>query len=183
MTLAGTLAAGGSNTQCVGKMNVFPSRNLLGFHHVVLHDGYMHPPAPATAGSWAPSRLQRPWLRERVGQAYAYHNDTASAARYAVRPWMYDTMLHPTAWVTTKGIDFLRRRDPGKPFFLMLSYHRPPPAARSRRRSTSTIPRRPLPPLVTGTGLSRAATHHGLDSPSPMTPPPSTSPGAPTSRS
>ena len=41
-TLAGTLAAAGYHTQCVGKMHVEPARNLLGFHHVVLHDGFLH---------------------------------------------------------------------------------------------------------------------------------------------
>ncbi|MFW5829961.1 MAG: sulfatase-like hydrolase/transferase, partial [Planctomycetota bacterium] len=40
-TLAGTLAAAGYHTQCVGKMHVKPFRNLMGFHNVVLHDGYL----------------------------------------------------------------------------------------------------------------------------------------------
>ena len=40
--LAGELANAGYHTQCVGKMHVYPTRNLCGFHNVVLHDGYMH---------------------------------------------------------------------------------------------------------------------------------------------
>lgn len=39
-TMAGELASAGYHTQCVGKMHVYPERNLMGFHHVVLHDGY-----------------------------------------------------------------------------------------------------------------------------------------------
>jgi len=41
-TLAGTLAAAGYHTQCVGKMHTHPARNLMGFHNVLLHDGYLH---------------------------------------------------------------------------------------------------------------------------------------------
>jgi arylsulfatase A-like enzyme len=35
--------------------------------------------------------------------------------------------LHPTNWVVSESIDFLRRRDPCKPFFLWMSFVRPHP--------------------------------------------------------
>lgn len=41
-TLAGELSKSGYYTQCVGKMHVHPLRSYLGFHHVELHDGYLH---------------------------------------------------------------------------------------------------------------------------------------------
>ena len=41
-TMAGELAKAGYYTECVGKMHVHPLRNYLGFHHVELHDGYLH---------------------------------------------------------------------------------------------------------------------------------------------
>lgn len=41
-TMAGELAKAGYYTQCIGKMHVHPLRNYLGFHHVDLHDGYLH---------------------------------------------------------------------------------------------------------------------------------------------
>ena len=41
-TMPGLLAEAGYHTQCVGKMHTHPSRNLMGFHNVVLHDGYLH---------------------------------------------------------------------------------------------------------------------------------------------
>ena len=41
-TLASELAGAGYYTECVGKMHVHPLRNYLGFHHVDLHDGYLH---------------------------------------------------------------------------------------------------------------------------------------------
>jgi arylsulfatase A-like enzyme len=43
------------------------------------------------------------------------------------RPWDKEEYLHPTNYVTSQAIDFLRRRDPRKPFFLFVSYHRPHP--------------------------------------------------------
>jgi len=41
-TLPGELIKAGYQTQCIGKMHVYPTRKLCGFQHVVLHDGYMH---------------------------------------------------------------------------------------------------------------------------------------------
>lgn len=41
-TLAGELTKAGYYTQCIGKMHVHPLRNLIGFNHVELHDGYLH---------------------------------------------------------------------------------------------------------------------------------------------
>ncbi len=41
-TMPEEFAKAGYHTQCVGKMHVYPARNLMGFHHVVLHDGYLH---------------------------------------------------------------------------------------------------------------------------------------------
>lgn len=40
-TMAGELDKAGYYTQCVGKMHVHPLRNLMGFHHIELHDGYL----------------------------------------------------------------------------------------------------------------------------------------------
>ncbi len=44
---------------------------------------------------------------------------------WIARPWPYEERLHPTNWVTTESINFLRNRDRDKPFFLMSSYVRP----------------------------------------------------------
>src|SRR5699024_5573145 len=41
-TLPGELADAGYHTQCVGNMHVYTTRNLCGYHNVVLNDGYMH---------------------------------------------------------------------------------------------------------------------------------------------
>ena len=66
-TLAGTFADAGYHTQAVGKMHVFPARNLLGFHNVVLHDGYLHNERAHTKDL---SRVDDylPWLKENYGR-------------------------------------------------------------------------------------------------------------------
>ena len=126
LTLGSIFSNAGYHTQAVGKMHVYPARNLIGFHNVVLHDGYLH---------W--NRTRQPNLSadddylfdlRRHHGITADHIDTGIGCNgYVVSPWVYDTLLHPTAWVTSQSIDFLRRRDPTKPFFLFTSYHRPHP--------------------------------------------------------
>ena len=127
-TLAGTLADAGYHTQCVGKMHVKPYRNLMGFHNVVLHDGYLHT-VQARTDDYTLYDDYLPDLRRRLGRPEADFLDSGIGCNgYAVAPWPYDESLHPTTWVTDQAVDFLhRRRDPSRPFFLKVSYHRPHP--------------------------------------------------------
>ena len=46
---------------------------------------------------------------------------------WVARPWIYEEKYHPTNWVASECLDFLRRRDRSKPFFLMASFVRPHP--------------------------------------------------------
>lgn len=172
VTLAGTLAGAGYHTQCVGKMHVDPWRNLVGFHNVVLHDGYMHG-ARRGEREFGMTDDYTPWLREQLGRPYADHIDTGVGCNGRVaRPWNYDEMLHPTSWVTTQGIDFLRRRDPSKPFFLMLSYHRPHPPLDPPEAMLNRYLAKELPPLPMGdwTDSLPPQGSGGHDSPTPRDP-------------
>ena len=169
-TLAGLFANGGYHTQAVGKMHVYPARNLLGFHNVVLHDGYLHYERRADHD------LHRvddylPWLRERLGPAADYIDTGLGCNGYVTRPWIYDDMLHPSAWVTTQSIDFLRRRDPTKPFFLYASYHRPHPPLDPPEAYFRMYVQHELPPPVTGDwDADFPRRSRGLDSPIPRDP-------------
>lgn len=129
-TLAGELSKAGYYTQCVGKMHVHPLRNYLGFHNVELHDGYLHA-ARYTSVSWQESQKQADdyfhWLREQKGADADVTDTGLECNSWVARPWIYEERLHPTNWVTDRSIDFLRRKDPDKPFFLMASYLRPHP--------------------------------------------------------
>jgi arylsulfatase A-like enzyme len=125
-TLGGEFSRHGYQTQAVGKMHVHPARSLMGFHHVDLHDGYMH------FGRGRHQDLERvddylPWLRQRAGHDADYFYHGVDCNSYVTQPWTLDERLHPTNYVTTQSADFLRRRDTTKPFFLFMSYHRPHP--------------------------------------------------------
>ncbi len=126
-TLAGEFTRHGYQTQAIGKMHVYPERTQLGFQHVILHDGYLH---------YARRRERDlgliddyiPWLREQLRRPDAdYFDDGVNCNSVVARPWDKPEYVHPTNYVVTQAIDFLRRRDPRKPFFLYLSFHRPHP--------------------------------------------------------
>ena len=170
-TLAGTLAAAGYHTQAVGKMHVYPERNLVGFHNVVLHDGYLHM-ARSRHADFGRIDDYVPWLRERLSASYADHVDTGLGCNgYVVRPWVYDEMLHPMSWITTQSIDFLRRRDPLRPFFLKVSYHRPHPPIDPPATYLERYLHKDLPPLPVGDWVDHELpVCHGLDSPVPHDP-------------
>ncbi len=126
VTMAGEFSRHGYQTQAVGKMHAYPERERLGFDHVELHDGYMH------FGRNRERPLEfvddyLPWLRERFGADADYFEHGLNCNSLVVRPWDKPEHLHPTNWVVTRSIDFLRRRDPRKPFFLFMSFHRPHP--------------------------------------------------------
>lgn len=130
VTMAGELAKAGYYTQCVGKMHVHPLRNLMGFHNVELHDGYLHAYRNGNIPYAENQRIADDylyWLKTQLG----IHRDVTDTGlecnSFTARPWMYEEQLHPTNWVTDRSIDFLRRRDRSMPFFLMASYVRPHP--------------------------------------------------------
>ncbi|WP_217586494.1 arylsulfatase [Lentibacillus saliphilus] len=131
-TIAGEFTKAGYHTQSIGKMHVYPTRNLCGFHNVQLHDGYMHYSRfkhhTTTLESQGYTDDYLNWLREKAGS----HVDLTDLgldcnSSTVARPWHLPEELHPTNWVTTQSIDFLRRRDSTKPFFLKMSYVRPHP--------------------------------------------------------
>ncbi|MDD4850987.1 MAG: arylsulfatase [Gemmiger sp.] len=127
-TLAGELRKAGYYTQCVGKMHVHPLRNYLGFDNVELHDGYLHeyryPDVPYGENQLVADDYFY-WLKNEKGIAADVTDTGLDCNGWVARPWMYEEMCHPTNWAVTRSIDFLRRRDPRQPFFLMTSFVRP----------------------------------------------------------
>lgn len=131
-TLPAELAAAGYHTQCVGKMHVNPPRQLMGYHHVVLHDGYLHhhrfKHQTTTNQYFSEVDDYLPWLQRQAGASRDLIDlglDCNSSV--TSRPWDLPEAYHPTNWVVSESIDFLRRRDPSKPFFLKMSFVRPHP--------------------------------------------------------
>lgn len=126
--LAGEFAAAGYHTQCIGKMHVYPTRSLCGFHNVELHDGYLHEVRRHSVSElegFTACDDYLPWLRQRLGPEADMIDLGLGCNSWVARPWMYPEHLHPTNWTVDRSIDFLRRRDPTKPFFMMTSFVRP----------------------------------------------------------
>ncbi len=130
VTMAGELSKAGYYTQCVGKMHVHPLRNLMGFHNIELHDGYLHAYRNSNVPYAENQRIADDyfyWLKTQIGIDRDVTDEGLECNSFTARPWMYEERLHPTNWVTDRSIDFLRRRDRARPFFLMASYLRPHP--------------------------------------------------------
>lgn len=129
-TLAGELSKSGYYTQCVGKMHVHPLRNSMGFHSIRLHDGYLHAYRRPETPSYEDQRRADDyywWLKQELGAAADPADTGLNCNGWVTRPWIYEEKYHPTNWVAGECLDFLRRRDREKPFFLMASFVRPHP--------------------------------------------------------
>ncbi|MDN6161814.1 MAG: sulfatase-like hydrolase/transferase, partial [Atopostipes sp.] len=118
----------GYYAKAIGKMHVSPPRKLCGFHHVELHDGYMH----ATRKESRPRNQTYEytddylsWLREQLPYTVDLHDHGLDCNSWVARPFPYEERLHPTNWAVERSIDFLKKRDPTMPFFLKLSFVRP----------------------------------------------------------
>lgn len=126
--LAEVFSKNGYHTQCVGKMHVYPARKLCGFHNIVLHDGYLH--ESRKQGNIYKDQYDRAddylfWLKNEFSNQTDLTDLGISCNSWDSRAFNLPEYAHPTNWVTTEAIDFLRKRDPEKPFFLNISYVAP----------------------------------------------------------
>lgn len=118
-TLMSVLRAGGYQTINVGKTHFYPQRARLGFE-----ESYLYDPQMLEAGFESDYHT---WLRE-VSDGLV--TDTAldrDNNSWLAVPWPHPEYLHPTNWTTTTAIERIERRDPQRPFFLQVGYHRPHP--------------------------------------------------------
>ena len=114
-TLPGVLRAAGYQTWIVGRdMHQFPPRKRYGFDHMVTHslhhsdyDEFLNRAAPEGSGGYYGTGVM--------------HND------WTARPWHMGEQLHMTNWTVNQALDFLRKRDPTVPFFLVASFIAPHP--------------------------------------------------------
>lgn len=127
-TIASEFSSAGYHTQSIGKMHVHPARNLCGFHNVILHDGYMgygRNTDMSYQKHWKQTDDYLPWLHDKLGRRADIIDSGLQCNSWVARPWPYSEELHPTNWVVNESIDFLRKKDPDKPFFLKMSFVRP----------------------------------------------------------
>lgn len=170
-TMAGELAKAGYYTQCVGKMHVHPLRNLMGFHSIELHDGYLHAYRYPNTPYYESQKIADDyfyWLSQEKGIGADVTDTGMECNSWMARPWIYEEACHPTNWVSSRAIDFLRRRDTSRPFFLMASYLRPHPPFDAPQYYFDLYKDKPLsPPALGNWEDSKELTHLGriYDSP------------------
>lgn len=129
-TLAGEFSKAGYQCHCAGKMHVHPERKMMGYHSIDLHDGYLHYYRRSGVPYYENQRVADDyhyWLKQELGVDADPTETGIDCNSFVARPWIYPERTHPTRWVTDRAIDFLRKRDREKPFFLTLSYVRPHP--------------------------------------------------------
>ncbi|WP_125610879.1 arylsulfatase [Specibacter cremeus] len=129
VTLQGEFRKAGYQTQAIGKLHVYPERSRVGFDDVVLHDGFLHHARREHRRDFKFFDDYVPWLRRQPGVSpdEEYFDHGAGCNSTAARPWDKPERLHPTSWAASEAIEWLYRRDPTRPFFLYLSFHRPHP--------------------------------------------------------
>ena len=131
-TLPEVLSQAGYHTYLVGRnMHQHPIRKRYGFDHMVIHGRESD---------------YEEWLgqREPEGSGGYYgtgvmHND------WTARPWHMPEAYHQTNWTVNSALEFLRKRDPSCPFFLVVSFIAPhpplvPPAPYMERYLRTDLP-------------------------------------------
>ena len=127
VTLQGEFRKAGYQTQAIGKLHVYPERSRVGFDEVLLHDGFLHHARRGHRRDFKFFDDYVPWLRRQPGVSAdeEYLDNGVGCNSTVARPWDKAERLHPTAWAGSQAVEWLYRRDPTRPFFLYLSFHRP----------------------------------------------------------
>ena len=113
-TLAGELTRAGYRTHLVGKGHFYPQRAAMGFESAELDEsGRM------------PDSEHRRWFQSQAPQGVTPDDHGVDWNSWHARPWHTEERLHPTAWTMMRALEFLGHHDPGKPFFLNISFARP----------------------------------------------------------
>ncbi len=128
-TIAKSFGDAGYQTQAIGKMHVYPERHHVGFDNVILHGalgiirrGKQELGDPGLVDDY------NVWLKQQTGRYEAdFFEHGIQGNSILARPWDKPERLHYTNFVSTQCIDFLRRRDPTRPFFLFMSFNAPHP--------------------------------------------------------
>jgi arylsulfatase A-like enzyme len=118
-TLMEVLRDNGYQTINVGKNHFRPVRKGLGFEINRIYETHND-----ENGLTSDYHL---WLEhETNGRVHDTAKDHECNGRVLL-PWAYEPYLHPTEWTLNESISQLERRDPSRPFYLQMSFHRPHP--------------------------------------------------------
>lgn len=108
-TLAGELTRAGYQTINIGKTHFHPPRLHLGFEQLVLPEDHSE------------------WLARQPGVCVEKTAHGVHANSWMARPNHLPERLMEETWLVGRALEFLRRRDPTRPFFLCLSFNGPHP--------------------------------------------------------
>ena len=145
-TLAQELADAGYQTHCVGKTHFYPQRSPLGFESLDSYECRQNLDGDYVNDYWE-------WLKERTDIHEMDHelgsNSWVGGESCLPEEW------HNNSWVVTRGIDFLKRRDQQRPFFLNLSFHRPHPPLDPPKEYLEAYKNTEIPPAPVGDWADR----------------------------
>ena len=142
-TLMTELARGGYQCHCVGKTHFYPQRIHLGFHAIESYECLQNHDRDFVNDYYA-------WLAEQPGGPWDENVHGLDSNSWVARPSALPEHLHVNAWTATRSIAFLKRRDPTRPFFLNVSFHRPHPPVDPPEHFFHMYDRSQLPPLPMG---------------------------------
>jgi len=141
--LPDVLGRHGYQTHCVGKTHLYPQRAHCGFHSLDSYEGCQNFDGLYVNDYFA-------WLKEKSNGLLEERMHGMTSNAWHARPSHLPEELHNNTWVATRGIEFLKRRDKTRPFFLNLSFHRPHPPIDPPRRFYDMYKDRALPPVPVG---------------------------------
>ncbi len=114
------LRENGYQTHCVGKTHFYPQRKHCGFEGMDSYEAWQN-----FDGKYVNDYHE--WLKEKSGGCFHESDAGLDDNGWVSRPSPLPEHLHNNTWVVTKGIEFIKRRDKTRPYFLNLSFHRPHP--------------------------------------------------------
>lgn len=110
----------GYQTHCVGKTHFFPQRKHCGFEGLESYEAWQ------VFGHHYVNDYHE-WLADKTGKMMDELHHGLDDNSWNARPSTLPEELHNNTWVVTKGLEFLKKRDRTRPYFLNLSFHRPHP--------------------------------------------------------
>ena len=146
-TLMRVLRDAGYQTMQVGKTHFYPQRAALGFEEMRTYD-----PQRLDPGYDSDYHV---WLARTAGPSI---QDTAMVMdnnSWIAVPWPNPVHLHPNVWTTDAALELLDRRDPTRPFFLQIGYHRPHAPLDPPLHVLAMYERKELPPVPCGRWAER----------------------------
>ncbi len=142
-TLAELLAASGYQTHLVGKSHFYPQRLPLGFASMDSYEAMQNLDGDYVNDYWE-------WLKQQSGGRLHEFDHGLQSNSWCTRPSHLPEELHNNTWVAGRSLDFMRRRDRSRPFFLFASFHRPHPPIDPPQVFWDMYKDREVPPAAVG---------------------------------